>query len=156
MQPRDPCRPWRDYEPNGNSPSGEAAQMPGPTTSKQGLGTEVPAALLRVRTWPHFHFSLSCIGEGNGNPLQCSCLENPRDPVTGPQPLSSLRRAGNWASRPFSCLQSFPASGSFPTSQFFASGGQIIGASSSVLPVNIYKQSGNIMTSWFAASKLSI
>ena len=26
----------------------------------------------------HFHFSLSCIGEGNGNPLQCSCLENPR------------------------------------------------------------------------------
>ena len=27
----------------------------------------------------HFHFSLSCIGEGNGNPLQWSCLENPRD-----------------------------------------------------------------------------
>ena len=26
-----------------------------------------------------FHFSLSCIGEGNGNPVQCSCLENPRD-----------------------------------------------------------------------------
>ena len=26
----------------------------------------------------HFHFSLSCIGEGNGNPLQYSCLENPR------------------------------------------------------------------------------
>ena len=27
----------------------------------------------------HFHFLLSCIGGGNGNPLQCSCLENPRD-----------------------------------------------------------------------------
>ena len=27
----------------------------------------------------HFHFSLSCVGEGNGNPLQCSCLENPWD-----------------------------------------------------------------------------
>ena len=27
----------------------------------------------------HFHFSLSCIGEGNGNQLHCSCLENPRD-----------------------------------------------------------------------------
>ena len=27
----------------------------------------------------HFDFSLSCIGEGNGNPLQCSCLENPKD-----------------------------------------------------------------------------
>ena len=29
--------------------------------------------------WLHFHFSLSCVGEGNGNPLQCSHLENPRD-----------------------------------------------------------------------------
>ena len=40
---------------------------------------------------------------------------------------------------PFSCLQSFPASGSFPKSQFFASGGQSIGASASasVLPTNI-------------------
>ena len=28
--------------------------------------------------WLHFHLSLLCIGEGNGNPLQCSCLENPR------------------------------------------------------------------------------
>ena len=27
----------------------------------------------------HFDFSLSCVGEGNGNPLQCSCLEIPRD-----------------------------------------------------------------------------
>ena len=27
----------------------------------------------------HFHFSLSCTGEGNGNPLQCSCLQNPRE-----------------------------------------------------------------------------
>ena len=31
----------------------------------------------------HFDFSLSCIGEGNGNPLQCSCLENPRDGKPG-------------------------------------------------------------------------
>ena len=36
--------------------------------------------LLRVATERlHFDFSLSCIGEGNGNPLQYSCLENPRD-----------------------------------------------------------------------------
>ena len=34
---------------------------------------------LGMTEWLHFHFSLSCIGEGNGNPLQCSCLENPRD-----------------------------------------------------------------------------
>ena len=32
-----------------------------------------------VTEWLHFHFSLSCIGEGNGNPFQCSYLENPRD-----------------------------------------------------------------------------
>ena len=48
--------------------------------------TEEPGRLqsmgsLRVDTTEQlpFHFSLSCIGEGNGNPLQCSCLENPRD-----------------------------------------------------------------------------
>ena len=49
--------------------------------------TEEPGRLqskgsLRVRhdqVTSYFHFSLSCIGEGNGNPLQCSCLENPRD-----------------------------------------------------------------------------
>ena len=34
---------------------------------------------LDMTEWLHFHSSLSCIGEGNGNPLQCSCLENPRD-----------------------------------------------------------------------------
>ena len=41
--------------PNGNSPSGEAAQTPAPATSKWGLGREAWAALLRVRTgleWP--------------------------------------------------------------------------------------------------------
>ena len=40
--------------------------------------------LLRVGTTErlHFDFSLSCIGEGNGNPLPCSCLENPRDEGT--------------------------------------------------------------------------
>ena len=34
---------------------------------------------LDTTQWLHFHFSLSCIAEGDGNPLQCSCLENPRD-----------------------------------------------------------------------------
>ena len=48
--------------------------------------TEEPGGLQSMRSLEsdtieqlHFHFSLSCIGEGNGNPLQCSCLENPRD-----------------------------------------------------------------------------
>ena len=39
--------------------------------------TEEPGRLQSVGSLGHF--SLSCIGEGNGNPLQCSCLENPRD-----------------------------------------------------------------------------
>ena len=34
---------------------------------------------LDTTEWLHFHFSLSCIGEGSGNPLQCSCLDNSRD-----------------------------------------------------------------------------
>ena len=48
--------------------------------------TEEPGRLQSMRSLSldtterlDFHFSLSCIGEGNGNPLQCSCLENPRD-----------------------------------------------------------------------------
>jgi len=42
----------------------------------------------------HFHFSLSCIGEGNGNPLQCSCLENPRDRGTWWAAVSGIAQSG--------------------------------------------------------------
>ena len=45
-----------------------------------------------------FHFSLSCIGEGNGNPLQCSCLENPRDREPGGLPSMGSHRVGyDWS-----------------------------------------------------------
>ena len=47
-------------------------EEPGRLQSMGSLGLDTTEGL-------HFHFSLSCIGEGNGNPLQCSCLENPRD-----------------------------------------------------------------------------
>ena len=47
-------------------------EEPGRLQSMGSLGSD-------TTEWLHFHFSLSCIGEGNGNPLQCSCLENPRD-----------------------------------------------------------------------------
>ena len=47
-------------------------EEPGRWQSMGSLGSDTTERL-------HFHFSLSCIGEGNGNPLQCSCLENPRD-----------------------------------------------------------------------------
>ena len=56
----------------------------------------------------HFHFSLSCTGEGNGNPLQCSCLENPRDGGTSwavvsgvAQSRTRLKRLSSSSSRGF-------------------------------------------------------
>ena len=56
-------------------------------------GTEEPAGLQSMGSLEsdtterlRFHFSLSCIGEGNGSPLQCSCLENPRDGKPGGLP----------------------------------------------------------------------
>ena len=45
---------------------------PGRLQSKGSLESDTTERL-------HFHFSLSCTGEGNGTPLQCFCLENPRD-----------------------------------------------------------------------------
>ena len=48
------------------------AEKPGGLQSMGSLESDTIA-------WLHFHFSLSCIWERNGNPLQCSCLENPRD-----------------------------------------------------------------------------
>ena len=62
----------------------------------------------------HFHFSLSCTGEGNGNPLQCSCLENPRDggawwaAVYGvAQSWTRLKRLGSSSSSSSSILNTF-------------------------------------------------
>ena len=59
------------------------------TTHSSTLAWKIPWSLVGYRPWGHkesdttvqlhFHFSLSCTGEANGNPLQCSCLENPRD-----------------------------------------------------------------------------
>ena len=43
----------------------------------------------------HFHFSLSCVGEGNGNPLQCSCLKNHRDREPDGLPSMGSHRAGH-------------------------------------------------------------
>ena len=47
----------------------------------------------------HFHFSPSCIGEGNGNPVQCSCLENPRDggALWAPPSMGSHRVGHDWS-----------------------------------------------------------
>ena len=47
----------------------------------------------------HFHFSLSCIGEGNGNPLQCSCLENPRDGGAWWAAICGVAQSRTWLER---------------------------------------------------------
>ena len=47
----------------------------------------------------HFHFSLSCIGEGNGNPLQCSCLENPRDSGAWWVAIYGVAQSRTWLKR---------------------------------------------------------
>ena len=47
----------------------------------------------------HFHSSLLCIGEGNGNPLQCSCLENPRDGVTWWAAVYGVAQSRTWLKR---------------------------------------------------------
>ena len=46
-----------------------------------------------------FHFSLSCIGEGNGNPLQCSCLENPRDSGAWWAAIYGVAQSRTWLKR---------------------------------------------------------
>ena len=58
-----------------------AVLLPGKSHGRRSLVGWSPWGREELDTteWLHFHFSLSCIGEGNGNPLQCSCLENPRD-----------------------------------------------------------------------------
>ena len=55
--------------------------LPGKSHGRRSLVGCSPWGLEELDTTErlHFQFSLSCIGEGNGNPLQCSCLENPRD-----------------------------------------------------------------------------
>ena len=109
----------------------------------------------------HFHFSLSCIGEGNGNPLQCSCLENPRDggawwaAVHGvTQSQTRLKRLSSSSMSIESVIPSnhlilcrplllppsvFPSIRVFSNESVLASGGQSIGVSGSalVLPMNI-------------------
>ena len=55
--------------------------LPGKSRERQSLVGCSPRGREKSNTaeWLHFHFSLSCVGEGNGNPPQYSCLENPRD-----------------------------------------------------------------------------
>ena len=55
----------------------------------------------------HFPFSLSCIGEGNGNPLQCSCLENPRDGGAWWAAVYGVAQSRTWLKRLSSSSSNF-------------------------------------------------
>ena len=54
---------------------------------------------LDTTEWLHFHFSLSCIGEGKGNPLQYSCLENPRDGGAWWAAIYGVAQSWTWLKR---------------------------------------------------------
>ena len=54
---------------------------------------------LDMTEWLHFHFSLSCSEEGNGNPLQCSCLENPRDRGAWWAAVYGVAQSQTWLTR---------------------------------------------------------
>ena len=109
---------------------------------------------MQVSVWTHIFRSLlsilllsfSCQVWSNSS--RPHGLQDTRPPCPSPSPGvdSNSCPSRQWCHptisssvAPFSCLQSFPASGSFPMSQFFASGGQSVGASASasVLPMNI-------------------
>ena len=74
----------------------------------------------------HFHFSLSYIGEGNGNPLQCSCLENPRD-------------GGAWCAAIYGVSQSWTQPKRLSSSS----------SSSSICPSNEYSGLISFRIDWF-------
>ena len=103
-----------------------------------------------------FQFSRSVMSDS----LQPHGLQHTRPPCPSPIPrvYSNPCPLSQWCHPtsssfviPFSSrLQSFPVSGSFPVSQFFASGGQSIGASASVLPVNTQDWSPSEWTGWIS------
>ena len=101
---------------------------------------------------------VSQFSRSTSDPLQPHGLQHARLPCPSPTPgaCSSSCPSSRWCHPtsspsvvPFSsCLQSSPSSGSFPMSQFFASGGQSIGASASVFPMNIQDWFALGLTDW--------
>ena len=107
-----------------------------------------------------FSFSVQFSRSVMSDSLQPRGLQHVRSPCPSPTPrvYSNSCPLSQWchptissSDLPFSsCLQSFPASGSFPVSQFFAPGGQSIGASASVLPMTIQDQFPLGRTDWIS------
>ena len=72
-------RAVRGWEEKGMAPHSSTLAWKIPWTEEPGRLQSMGSLGVGHDERLHFHFSLSCIGEGNGNPFQCSCLENPRD-----------------------------------------------------------------------------
>ena len=77
----------------------------------------------------HFHFSLARIGEGNGNPLQCSCLENPGDggawlaAIYGvAQSQTQLKRLNSSSMREKECEKEKSCAGNYASAYAFFQG----------------------------------
>ena len=87
--------------------------LPGKTHGRRSLVGCSPWGLEESDTteWLHFHFSLSCIGEGGGNPLQYSCLENPMDRV------HEVAKSRTWLKRPRSSSSSSLVTAFLPRSE---------------------------------------
>ena len=77
------------------------ALLPGKSHGWRSLVGCSPWGLKESETteWLHFHFSLSCVGERNGNPLQCSCLENPRDGEAWWAAVYGVAQSRTWLKR---------------------------------------------------------
>ena len=109
-----------------------------------------------LQVWSSVQFSCSVMSSS----LHLHGLQHTRPPCPSPTPgVHSDSCPLSWWCHPTisssvvpfsSCLRSFPASGSFPVSQFFASGGQSIGVSASVLPMNIQDWLPLGWTSWIS------
>ena len=123
--------------------------------------------MLCIRLFKLFEYSISSVQFGSAAQL-CPTLCDPMDRSTPDLPVhhqlveftqTHVHRVSNAIQPPYpllcpisSCLPSFPASGSFPMSQFFASGGQSIGvsASTSVLSMNTQDWSPLGWTGWIS------
>ena len=130
---------------------------PHPSVLSQSTDFECTASCIELALVTYFQFSSVALLYNSLQPhglhARVTC------PSPTPRAYSNSCPSSRWCHStisssviPFSCLQSFPASGSFPMSQFFSSGGQSIGvwASSSVLPMNIQDWSPLGWTGWIS------
>ena len=136
--------PWRE---NGNSFKYSCLEYP----VDRGVWWATVHRVTKCQTWPRTHaciLSVQLSRSVMSHSLRPHRLQHARPPCPSPTPrvYSNSCSLSLWCHPtisssvvPFSCLQSFPASGSFQMSEFFTSGGQSIGASASasVLPMNI-------------------